>query len=469
MNEMIDETLRAGLAGLGDLDRGPAAREQARARFTTSLEALSTADPAMAGAGGPPWSGDAIGSTNGWALFCDPVVRAAQRLRAETGGIGVIFTQLTRLRDHLMVASQEDTIVFGPGVSDGEAFAVADHMRVHRPSLGVIVVRNEVTTPLLREALRAGVREVVDHRDTLGLRAAVKRSAHLAATLRARAPVPLDAAAPAPAGGGTRGRVITVFSSKGGCGKTTIATNLAAGLAERGRRRVVILDLDLAFGDVAVATRLFPARTIADAVPLNGAIDATAVRAMLTPHSAGLSVIAAPTEPTASESIPATLVSHLIDVLRGEFDCIVIDTPPNFEDPVLAALDVSDLIALVATPDLPALKNLKISMETLVELSYSREKFRLILNRSDAKVGISHSEVEKTAQMSLSARIPSSRDVSATVNRGVLIVQDDPKHPVSLAIRRFADADVAGVEASRNGGAAKPAGRTLMTKRRPRS
>jgi pilus assembly protein CpaE len=404
----------------------------------------------------------------GLPIFCDPDLRVAEALRAETGGIGVIFTLLTELRDHLTVAFEEDTIVLGPGVSDGEAFAVADYMRVHRTSLGVILVRDEVTTPLLQEALRAGVREVVDHRDTIGLQAAVKRSAHLAATLRDQAPAPV-AAAPVPADGGTRGRVITVFSSKGGCGKTTIATNLATALAERGRRRVVILDLDLAFGDVAIAMQLFPAHTIADAVPLNGAIDTTAVQAMLTPHSAGLSVIVAPTEPTASESIPATLVSHLIDVLRSEFDYIVIDTPANFDDPVLAALDVSDLIALVATPDVPALKNLKISMETLVELSYSREKFRLILNRSDAKVGISHSEVEKTAQMSLSAQIPSSRDVSATVNRGVLIVQDDPKHPVSLAIRRFADADVAAVEAVQNGGAAKPAGRGLMKKRRGRS
>ena len=404
----------------------------------------------------------------GMPIFCDPDRGAAERLRAETGGIGVVFTELNDLHDHLKVAFEEDTIVLGPGVSAGEAFAVADYMRVHRHSLGVILVRDEVTTPLLQEALRAGVREVVDRRDVLSLQSAIKRSAHLAATLREGTPsssgsIPVLAEQPA-----TRGRVVTVFSAKGGCGKTTLVTNLAAVLADRGRRQVCIVDLDLAFGDVAIAMQLFPAHTIADAVPLNGAIDTTAVAAMLTHHSAGLSAIVSPTEPSAAETIHATLISHLLGVLRNDFDYVIVDTPPNFDDQVLAALDVSDLIALIVTPDVPALKNLKITLETLIELSYSRDKFRLVLNRSDAKVGISHAEVEKTAGLTLAAAIPSSRDVPATINRGVPIVQDDPKHPVSQAIRRFAEREVISLGLS----SASPAPRDrrgLMKKRRPRS
>jgi pilus assembly protein CpaE len=382
----------------------------------------------------------------GMPIFCDPDPATAESLRAETGGIGVVFTDLAGVRDHLAVAFEEDTIVLGPGVSDGEAFAVADYMRMHRASLGVILVRDEVTTPLLQEALRAGVREVVDRRDRLGLQSAVKRSAHLSAAMRDQAPAQSGSIPVAvDPGAAPRGRVVTVFSAKGGCGKTTLATNLAAALADRGRRQVCVVDLDLAFGDVAIAMQLFPAHTIADAVPLNGAIDSTAVAAMLTHHSAGLSAIVAPTEPSAAETIQATLITHLLEVLRHEFDYIVVDTPPTFEDQVLAALDVSDLIALIVTPDVPALKNLKITLETLIELSYSREKFRLVLNRADAKVGISHAEVEKTAQMVLSAQIPSSRDVPATINRGVLILQDDLKHPVSQAIRRFAEQEVVGL------------------------
>jgi pilus assembly protein CpaE len=405
----------------------------------------------------------------GLPLFCDPDLHAAERLRTDAGGIGVVFTDLGALRDHLMVSFEEDTIVLGPGISDGEAFAVADYLRVQRPRLGVILVRDQVTTPLLQEALRAGVREMVDRRSILDLQSAVKRSAHLAAALRDQGPessgsipVAVDPSVP-------RGKVITVFSAKGGCGKTTLATNLATVLADRGRRQVCIVDLDLAFGDVAIAMQLFPAHTIADAVPLNGAIDSAAVAAMLTHHSAGLSAIVAPTDPSAAETIQPTLISHLLEVLRQDFDYVVVDTPPTFDDQVLAALDVSDLIALIVTPDVPALKNLKITLETLVELSYSRDKFRLVLNRADAKVGISHAEVEKTAQIPLAAQIPSSRDVPSAINRGVPIVLDDPKHPVSQAIRRFAEHEVIGLGVNGEHPELRADRRGLMKKRRPRS
>jgi pilus assembly protein CpaE len=376
-------------------------------------------------------------------IFCDPDRRTGEALRDQSGGGGLVFTDLGDLRDHLKVTFEEDTIVLGTNISEEDAFAVADYLRLHRPSLGVILVREQVTTPLLQEALRAGLLDVLDRRDSLGLKSAIKRSVHLAAARRDQAPEqpPTPPSIEQPA---RRGRVITVFSAKGGSGKTTLATNLAAVLADRGRRQVCIVDLDLAFGDVAIAMQLFPARTIADAVPLNGAIDSSAVAAMLTHHSAGLSAIVAPTEPSASETILPSLIAHLLDVLRNDFDYIVVDTPARFDDEVLAALDVSDLVALIVTPDVPALKTLKITLETLIELSYSRSKFRLILNRSDAKVGISHLEVEKTAQMSISGFIPSSREVPATINRGVLIVQDDPKHPASVGIRKFAEAEVIG-------------------------
>lgn len=399
-------------------------------------------------------------------IFCDPNQDTAEALRDESGRIGVVFTDLGALRDHLAVAFEEDTIVLGTTVSDDDAFAVADYLRLHRPSLGVILVRDAVTTPLLQEALRAGLLDVLDRRDILGLQSAIKRSAHLAAARRDQGPNPSIPTPPSIEQPGRRGRVITVFSAKGGSGKTTLATNLAAALADGGRRQVCIVDLDLAFGDVAIAMQLFPARTIADAVPLNGSIDSSAVAAMLTHHSAGLSAIVAPTEPSAAETIHATLVSHLLDVLRNDFDYIVVDTPAGFGDEVLAALDVSDLIALIVTPDVPALKTLKITLETLIELSYARDKFRLILNRSDAKVGISHSEVEKTASMTITGLIPSSRDVPSAINRGVLIVQDDAKHPVSLGIRKFTLAEVIGSGASKD---ENKDGRGLIRKRRQRT
>ena len=378
----------------------------------------------------------------GTAFFFDPHRPVGAALCAETGGVGTVFSDVIDLRGHFAEITDEDTLVLGPDVDEREAFDVAHFVRSHRPGLDVILVRREITTPVLQEALRSRMSAVVDHRDTLQLRAELKRSLNRAPLRELPAEPPAPAAPPAPA---RRGRVLTMFAAKGGSGKTMLAVNLAATLADRGHRQVCIVDLDLAFGDVAIAMQLFPAHTIADAVPLGGEIDSSAVAAMLTQHSAGLSAIVAPTEPSTAEAIEPKLIAHLLDVLRDEFDYVVVDTAGAFDDQVMAALDVSDLITLIVTPDVPALKTLKITVETLIELGYPRDRLRLVLNRSDSRVGISHAEVEKTAVMPLAGQIPSSRDVPASVNRGVPIVQDDPKHPVSLAIAQFAQDEVIGI------------------------
>jgi pilus assembly protein CpaE len=364
--------------------------------------------------------------------ICDLDRTTVDALRSAVGeAIG--FTSLEALRRHLDEDPTQDVVVLGPSVDQSTAFRLADAMRVQRPSLGVILVRQRIDTSLLGDALRAGVRDVVDERDLQGLNAAVRRSSHLAHALRVQAPTG-PTVDPTP-----RGKIITVFSAKGGCGKTTLATNLAAVLADRGRREVCLVDLDLAFGDVAIALQLFPAHTIADAVPLGDQVDFTAVQALLTPHSPGLTTLVAPVEPGSAESIPALLVSHILELLREHFDYVIVDTPPAFDDQVLAAFDLSDVVALIATLDIPALKNLKLTLETMQLLNYPRERWRIVLNRADSKVGLATSEVEKTLRTPIAIQIPSSRDVPAAINRGVPIVLDDPRHPVSMAIRTFAE------------------------------
>ena len=362
----------------------------------------------------------------------------AETLRAAMGPESQILPTLDALRRHLETHFAEDAVVLGPTVDLGSAMSLAESMRVIRPSLAVILVRRRVDTSVLTEALRSGVFEVVEERDLAGLNSSVRRARELARRLRDTVP-----GATASEGSHSRGRLITVFSAKGGCGKTTLATNLAAALADHGRREVCLVDLDLAFGDVAIAMQLFPAHTIADAVPLADSLDESAVASLLTPHSPGLTTLVAPIEPGTAESIPATLVSTVLDLLKQQFDFVVVDTPPAFDDHVLAAFDQSDLVALLATLDIPALKNLKLTLETLDLLNYPRDRWRLVLNRADSKVGLAVSEVEKTLKAPISVQIPSSRDVPASINRGVPIVLDDPKHPVSLAIKAFAENDVA--------------------------
>jgi pilus assembly protein CpaE len=322
--------------------------------------------------------------------------------------------------------------VLGPGVELEDALAIAAEYRVARPAMGVILLRDRLDVGLLGEAIRAGVREVVAANDPAGLLAACARSLEVS---RQMAPVNVRRT-----GGGAEfdARIITVFAAKGGCGKTTLATNIAIALAAGGARRVGLIDLDLAFGDVAIMLQLVPERSIAEAVGLGDQLDETSVRALITPYAPGLDTLLAPAGPAEAERVTQGLVADVLRIARGMFDFLVVDTPPQFTDHVLTALDASHVHVLLTTPDIPALKNLRITLDTFDLLDLPKESRVVVLNRSDAKVGLTASDIERVIRVPIMAHVPSSRDVPVSINRGVPIMVDNPQHPVSKAIRDFA-------------------------------
>ena len=362
--------------------------------------------------------------------------QSADVLVRRLGPNAMALSSLAELDRYLVSFPTESVVVLAPSVPLVDCFDFAERMRVERPTLGVILVRERFDSLMLSDALRAGVREVVARSDLDELRAAAWRAAELASRLQ---PTRQLIGVGPDAGGGPSGDglVVTVFSAKGGCGKTTLATNLGAALASH-EREICVLDLDLAFGDVAIALQLHPAHTIADAPRLAG-LDEAGLHGLLTQHSRGLSVLAAPTEPGAADQIEARLVGDLLRVLRRMFDVVIIDTPAAFSDQVLAAFDATDLFLLIATLDIPALKNLKLTLETMDLLNYPRDRWRVVLNRADSKVGLTVPEAERALHTTISAQIPSSRSVPISVNRGVALVHEDPTHPVSQEIRRIAD------------------------------
>jgi pilus assembly protein CpaE len=322
--------------------------------------------------------------------------------------------------------------VLGPGVELEDALGVAAEYRVSRPAMGVILIRDRLDVGLLGEAIRSGVREVVAANDLAGLLAACARSLEVS---RQMAPVNVRRA------GDTAefdARVITVFAAKGGVGKTTLASNIAVALAAGGVRRVGLIDLDLAFGDVAIMLQLVPERSIADAVGLGDKLDETSVRAMLTPYAPGLDTLLAPAGPAEAERVTQGLVADVLRVAKGMFDFLVVDTPPQFTDHVLTALDASHVHVLLTTPDIPSLKNLRITLDTFDLLDLPKESRVVVLNRSDAKVGLTAADIERVIRAPIMAHVPSSRDVPVSINRGVPIMVDNPQHPVSKAIRDFA-------------------------------
>jgi pilus assembly protein CpaE len=346
-------------------------------------------------------------------------------------GSGVhIATRLEEVERLLTDQHAEPLVLFGPGTDARLALGFASQQRLVRPALGVLLLREELDVDTMGAALRAGVRDVVDARDVVAVRAACTRSMNVSRHLVGLVSPTQQAS--------TEARVVTVFSAKGGCGKSTLATNLGVSLAEGGRRRVCLVDLDLAFGDVGIMLQLAPERSIADAAHAREPIDATLVRALLTSYAPGVEVLLAPVGPTEAERIGRDLVAQVLAAVRTIADFVVIDTPAHFTDGVLAALDVSDVHLLVATPDVPALKNLRIAMDMLDLLGLRKENRLVVLNRSDARVGLTGADVDRVLQVPTSGHVPSSRDVPISINRGVPIVVDQPNHPVSKAIRDLA-------------------------------
>lgn len=326
----------------------------------------------------------------------------------------------------------EMLVVIGSDTPADDALEFAARLRLAWPAVGVILTRDHVDVELLTRALQSGVREVVRAGDHAALAAACRRSRELSWRLLAAG----GAGKAAPL---REGKVVTVFAAKGGCGKTTISTNLGVVLSRGGGRTVCVVDLDLAFGDVAITAKLTPTRTIVDALPMAGHLDTTGAASLLTSYQPGLEMLLAPVTPGDAEKITPALVGELLSVLRGMFDYVVVDTPPQLGEHVLTAMDASSHHVLLATPDVPTLKNLRLTMDMLDLLSYPREIRSVVLNRSDAKAGLTAQDVERAARCPIAARIPSSRAVPVSINEGVPIALAHPGHQVSQAISRFAE------------------------------
>jgi pilus assembly protein CpaE len=219
-------------------------------------------------------------------------------------------------------------------------------------------------------------------------------------------------------------------------------------------RQVCVVDLDLTSGDIAISVQLDPVRTLVNAVPMAGHLDGPGAASLLTRYRPGLQMLLAPVAPGDAEKVTPALVSELLAVLRTMFDYIVVDTPAYLSEHVLAAMDVSVHHVLLATPDVPALKNLRVTQDMLDLLSYAKEARSIVLNRSDSNVGLSPEDVERVLRSPIAAHIPSSRAVPLSINNGMPITLANHDHPVSRAIIRFAQQALLGMPAASSAGRA---------------
>ena len=215
--------------------------------------------------------------------------------------------------------------------------------------------------------------------------------------------------------------VFTVASSSGGCGKTFYATNLACYLAAQTGQRVCLVDLDLQFGEVSTALHLRPRFTISDLLSREPVDDDDLdehVEQYLEQHELGFSVLAAPFSPADADMIAPKDVYKVMGALRRHFDYIVVDTPAQLSEIVLAAFDHSTRVLCMVTLDLPSIRNMRVFLTTLEKLRINSESIGVVLNKVEEDIGIDISDVQEVLDNKIISVLPYSREVMKSINKG---------------------------------------------------
>jgi pilus assembly protein CpaE len=342
-----------------------------------------------------------------------------------------LCNRVTELPDVVTGSGPFDVLIAGTSLISRTGLARVTELHDAQPSITVLLVAPQQVDVHIADVVRTGAIDILAapvRQGTLveALERAIDRH-HLLSPLSATA---LNGPAP-------DGATFTVASATGGCGKTFYATNLAYFLAHHTRRRVCIADFDLQFGEVSTALRLRPKYTSFDLVEQldDEALD-DHIEEYLVPHGTGVSVLAAPKDPTEADRFSPNDVTRILDALRRRFDYVVVDTPAQLSEVVLAAFDRSDVLFTLATLDLPSVRNMGVFLTTLQRLKIPSDNVRLILNKEESNVGIEVDQVAKLFPQGFSSVLPYSREVSRSINLGMPVMAASPGTDVS---RRLAD------------------------------
>ena len=331
--------------------------------------------------------------------------------------------------------------VFGPSMVNAFGFEQVHRMVTVYPDLGPVFAAHSLSTELLQHALRAGARDAVQI-DATGeaVAQAVARVGEVLSTPQrqnaASAPLP-GASALART---TPGRMVVVFSTKGGVGKSTVATNVATAMARKHDDAVSLMDADLQFGDISVMLGIPPDHTVLDAAASIQYSDPELMRNLVTRLDSGLLVLPAPSEPKMAVAIPPEDMSAVCAGLQSISAFVVVDVPTSFDDTTLALLEAADDVLLVASMDIPSVKNLKIGMQALDLVAIAGPKLKLVLNRANAQVKLDVREVEHVLGLRAAFPVPYDLAVPLSINAGVPVVTHDPRSAASRAFEHIADA-----------------------------
>lgn len=334
-----------------------------------------------------------------------------------------------------LVGEPLEVLVLGPDLPSTEVLNFAAAVDVRSPHVSVMYAA-DASPDLALAAMRSGVRDLVTpDADVDTIRVHLEQAA-TAASYRLSSAVAPQPGSLDPTSQG-HGRVITVMSPKGGVGKTTIATNIAVGLAKNSPMSVVIVDLDLQFGDVASGLMMKPDRSIVDAV--GGPMDSLSLKTYLVPHPTKLYALCAPLNPADADRVSAEKVSELVSRLAAEFQYVVIDTSPGLGEHVLAALDQATDVVWVCGMDLPSIRGLKSGLEILNELDMLPEHRHVVVNMADRKSGITIQDIEATISVPVDVILTRSKAMPLATNRGVPALQEGMRDATVKGLRKLVD------------------------------
>lgn len=333
-----------------------------------------------------------------------------------------------------LMGEPPEVFILGPGLPGEPAIKFAALLDLQYPEISVVLVEEQTPETVL-QAMRSGVRDLLSPVAGVDeLRIMIER-ASLASAGRRRG------LAPSASGSEVEelGRIIAVISPKGGVGKTTVATNLSVGLGKTAPMRVVVVDLDLQFGDVASGLMLDPQHTITDAVVGAASQDSMVLKTYLTVHSSGLYALCAPRNPVEMDRITGEHVSRLLKQLQKEFQYVVVDTAPGLGEHVLATLELASDAVWICGMDVPSIRGLRTGLQILSELNLLPEGRHVVLNMADRRTGLSLQDVEATIGVPVDVVLPRSRTLPFSTNKGVPVLQDSIREPAAKGLRQLVD------------------------------
>ncbi len=328
-----------------------------------------------------------------------------------------------------------DVLIAGPSLGTKAGLSRLRIIHDELPAMSVLLAFSTRPDAQLRDIIRAGAIDLLQLPVTERvLRNALERAIEVGHQRPKLSPVTsLDN----PATRTRVGAVFTVGSATGGCGKTFFATTLAYFLHHHTGRSVCIVDLDLQFGEVSTSLRLRPRYTIFDALQRDEGDEGdlpSQFEEYLVTHDTGVQILAAPKDPSDADRIHPPDITKIIQMLRERFDYVIVDTPSALTEIVLAAFDLSDHLYVMATLDLPSVRNMGVFLNTLEKLKMPAENVKLILNKAERDVGLDIDQVTRLFPQGFQAVLPYAREVSKSVNVGTPILAFSPASEVSHRI-----------------------------------